>query len=42
MTVITEKNTTLIIDGGVTAEDLQSLEDNGVDIAVQGGAIFGK
>lgn len=40
--VITEKNTTLIIDGGVTAEDLQSLEDNGVDIAVQGGAIFGK
>ena len=40
--VITEKNTTLIIDGGVTAEDLQSLKDNGVDIAVQGGAIFGK
>lgn len=40
--VITEKSTTLIIDGGVTAEDLQSLEDNGVDIAVQGGAIFGK
>ena len=39
---ITEKSTTLIIDGGVTAEDLQSLEDNGVDIAVQGGAIFGK
>ena len=39
--VITEKNTTLIIDGGVTTEDLQSLEDNGVDIAVQGGAIFG-
>ena len=34
--VITEKSTTLIIDGGVTAEDLQSLEDNGVDIAVQG------
>ena len=40
--VITEKSTTLIIDGGVTADDLQSLEDNGVDIAVQGGAIFGK
>lgn len=40
--VITEKSTTLIIDGGVTAEDLQSLEENGVDIAVQGGAIFGK
>ena len=40
--VITEKSTTLIIDGGVTAEDLQYLEDNGVDIAVQGGAIFGK
>ena len=40
--VITEKSTTLIIDGGVTVEDLQSLEDNGVDIAVQGGAIFGK
>ena len=40
--VFTEKSTTLIIDGGVTAEDLQSLEDNGVDIAVQGGAIFGK
>ncbi|MCH1525200.1 MAG: hypothetical protein L7S06_02350 [Candidatus Actinomarina sp.] len=40
--VITEKSTTLIIDGGVTAEDLQSLKDNGVDIAVQGGAIFGK
>lgn len=40
--VITGKSTTLIIDGGVTAEDLQSLEDNGVDIAVQGGAIFGK
>ena len=39
---ITEKSTTLIIDGGVTAEDLQSLEGNGVDIAVQGGAIFGK
>ena len=39
--VITEKSTTLIIDGGVTNEDLQSLEDNGVDIAVQGGAIFG-
>lgn len=40
--VITGKSTTLIIDGGVTAEDLQLLEDNGVDIAVQGGAIFGK
>ena len=40
--VFTEKSTTLIIDGGVTAKDLQSLEDNGVDIAVQGGAIFGK
>ena len=40
--VITEKSTTLIIDGGVTAKDLQSLEDNCVDIAVQGGAIFGK
>lgn len=40
--VITGKSTTLIIDGGVTTEDLQLLEDNGVDIAVQGGAIFGK
>ena len=39
---ITEKSNTLIIDGGVTTEDLQSLENNGVDIAVQGGAIFGK
>ena len=40
--VITEKSNTLIIDGGVTSKDLQSLEDNGVDIAVQGGAIFGR
>ena len=39
--VVIEKNTTLIIDGGVTTDDLQSLEDSGVDIAVQGGAIFG-
>ncbi|MDB4814340.1 hypothetical protein OAH80_02840 [Acidimicrobiia bacterium] len=33
---------TLIIDGGVTVNDLGSLESHGVNIAVQGGAIFGK
>ena len=33
---------TLIIDGGVTVNDLGPLESHGVNIAVQGGAIFGK
>lgn len=32
----------LIVDGGVKTEDLESLRDLDVDIAVQGGAIFAK
>jgi len=32
----------LIVDGGVTVDDLAPLETNGVNVAVQGGAIFGK
>ena len=32
----------LIIDGGVKNAELNSLEDLGIDIAVQGGAIFAK
>ena len=32
----------LIIDGGVKNAELDSLEDLGIDIAVQGGAIFAK
>ena len=32
----------LIIDGGVKNSELDSLEDLGIDIAVQGGAIFAK
>ena len=33
---------TLIVDGGITVDDLAALETNGVKVAVQGGAIFGK
>lgn len=40
--VVTEKDSTLIIDGGVSNNDLEELRNLGVDIAVQGGAIFGK
>jgi ribulose-phosphate 3-epimerase len=32
----------LIVDGGVKNEELDTLEDLGIDIAVQGGAIFAK
>jgi|TARA_B110000263_G_scaffold187550_1_gene165229 ribulose-phosphate 3-epimerase len=39
-TAITKDISTLIIDGGVATEDLKSLENIGVNIAVQGGAIF--
>ena len=31
----------IIADGGIQKNHLNSLEDIGVDIAVQGGAIFG-
>lgn len=40
-TIQTTSESTIIIDGGVTNEDLTSLKDCGVSIAVQGGAIFG-
>tara|TARA_B110000438_G_scaffold78176_1_gene78352 strand:+ start:6163 stop:6753 length:591 start_codon:yes stop_codon:yes gene_type:complete len=40
--VVPEKDSTLIIDGGVSNDDLEDLRNLGVDIAVQGGAIFGK
>jgi ribulose-phosphate 3-epimerase len=40
--VVPEKDSTLIIDGGVSNDDLEDLKNLGVDIAVQGGAIFGK
>ena len=40
--VVPEKDSTLIIDGGVSNDDLENLRNLGVDIAVQGGAIFGK
>ena len=32
---------TLILDGGIKASELDDYEDLGVDIVVQGGAIFG-
>ena len=40
--VVNNSESTLIVDGGVSVDDLVSLETNGVNIAVQGGAIFGK
>ena len=40
--VVPEKDSTLIIDGGVSNDDLEDLRNLGVDIAVQAGAIFGK
>ena len=40
--VVTQKDATLIIDGGVSNDDLDNLTNLDVDIAVQGGAIFGK
>ncbi|MAB37156.1 MAG: hypothetical protein ACJ0F9_01555 [Candidatus Actinomarina sp.] len=40
--VVNNSESTLIVDGGVTVDDLAPLETNGVNVAVQGGAIFGK
>ena len=40
--VVNNSESTLIVDGGVTVDDLSPLETNGVNVAVQGGAIFGK
>jgi len=40
--VVHNSESTLIVDGGVTVDDLAPLETNGVNVAVQGGAIFGK
>ena len=40
--VVNNSESTLIVDGGVTVDDLAHLETNGVNVAVQGGAIFGK
>ena len=40
--VVNSSESTLIVDGGVTVDDLAPLETNGVNVAVQGGAIFGK
>jgi len=40
--VVNNSESTLIVDGGVTVDDLAALETNGVKVAVQGGAIFGK
>ena len=40
--VVNNTESTLIVDGGVTVDDLAPLETNGVNVAVQGGAIFGK
>ena len=40
--VVNNSKSTLIVDGGVTVDDLAPLETNGVNVAVQGGAIFGK
>ena len=37
-----QNNKKIIVDGGVTNDDLPFLKEMGVDIAVQGGAIFGK
>ena len=38
--VVNNSESTLIVDGGVTVDDLAPLETNGVNVAVQGGAIF--
>ena len=40
--VVNNSKSTLIVDGGVTVDDLAPLETYGVNVAVQGGAIFGK
>jgi ribulose-phosphate 3-epimerase len=40
--VVNNRESTLIVDGGITVDDLAALETNGVKVAVQGGAIFGK
>ena len=40
--VVNNSESTLIVDGGVTVDDLAPLETNGVNVAVQGGAIFDK
>ena len=40
--VVNNSESTLIVDGGITVDDLAPLETNGVNVAVQGGAIFGK
>ena len=40
--VVHNSESTLIVDGGVTVDDLAPFETNGVNVAVQGGAIFGK
>jgi len=40
--VVNNSESTLIVDGGITVDDLAALETNGVKVAVQGGAIFGK
>ena len=40
--VVNNSESTLIVDGGITVDDLAALETNGVNVAVQGGAIFGK
>jgi len=40
--VVNNSKSTLIVDGGVRVDDLAPLETNGVKVAVQGGAIFGK
>lgn len=37
----TNENILTLVDGGVSNDDLTLLKENGVDIAVQGGAIFG-
>jgi len=37
-----QNNKKIIVDGGVTNDDLPFLKEMGVDIAVQGGAVFGK
>lgn len=40
--IINNSESTLIVDGGIRVDDLAALETNGVKVAVQGGAIFGK
>ena len=37
----TNENILTLVDGGVSNDDLTLLKENCVDIAVQGGAIFG-